>query len=131
MSSLWVGAVGAPTALAGLPGLLAYAQSLGLERWLRRPKRGVPSLVLALVWLVLAWRGTGRPHRLGQLDEPLLAALLGRARVPCAKTLRDGVACFPVREVRAAVEAAYRAELGRRRGRVWVALDAHQVPYWG
>jgi hypothetical protein len=81
------------------------------------------------VWLVLAWRGTGRPHRLGQLDEPLLSALLGR--VPCAKTLRVGLSRFPARAVRAAVEAAYAAELGRRGGRVWVAVDAHQVPSWG
>jgi hypothetical protein len=129
MASVPVGRLGAPTALAGLPALLAYAQSLGLERWLRRRTRGVPTLVQALVWLVLAWRGTGRPHRLSQLDEPLLGALLGR--VPCAKTLRDGLSRFPARAVRAAVEAAYAAELGRRPGRVWVAIDAHQVPYWG
>ena len=129
MVSLPVGRLGAPTALAGLPALLAYAQSLGLDRWLRRRRRGVPTLVQALVWLVLAWRGTGRPHRLGQLDEPLLAALLGR--VPCAKTLRAGLSRFPARAVRAAVEAAYAAELPRRTGRVWVAVDAHQVPYWG
>jgi hypothetical protein len=51
--------------------------------------------------------------------------------VPCAKTLRVGLGRFPARAVRAAVEAAYRAELGRRSGRVWVAVDAHQVPYWG
>jgi hypothetical protein len=129
MVSLPVGRFGAPTALAGLPALLAYAQSLGLERWLHRRPRGVPTLVRALVWLVLAWRGTGRPHRLGQLDEPLLGALLGR--VPCAKTLRAGLGRFPARAVRAAVGAAYAAELGRRAGRVWVAVDAHQVPYWG
>ena len=29
------------------------------------------------------------------------------------------------------VEAAYQAESPRRRGRIWVALDAHQLPYWG
>src|SRR5262245_42289730 len=110
MVSLPVGRFGAPTALAGLPALLAYAQSLGLERWLHRRTRGVPTLVQALVWLVLAWRGTGRPHRLSQVDEPLLGALLGR--VPCAKTLRDGLGRFPARAVR-------------------VAVDAHQVPYWG
>src|SRR5215207_4562511 len=125
MVSVPVGRFGAPTALAGLPALLCYAQSLGLERWLRRRRRGVPTLVQALVWLVLAWRGTGRPHRLGHLDEPLLGPL------PCAKTLRVGLTRFPARAVRAAVEAAYRAELGRRSGRVWVAVDAHQVPYWG
>jgi len=129
MASVPVGSLGTPTDLAGLPGLLCYAQALGLERWLRRRRRGVPTLVQALVWLVLAWRGTGRPHRLARLDEPLLGALLGR--VPCAKTLRVGLSRFPARAVRAAVEAAYAAELGRRAGRVWVAVDAHQVPYWG
>jgi hypothetical protein len=120
-----------PTALAGLPRLLAYAQSLGLERHLRRAKRGVPSLVAALLWLVLAWRGTGRPSRLEHLDEPLLAALLGRDRLPRAKTLRVALRRFPAKAVRAAVEAAYRAELGRRGAAVWVAVDAHQLPYWG
>jgi hypothetical protein len=35
------------------------------------------------------------------------------------------------KDVRAAVEAAYQAELPHRAGRVWAALDAHQVPYWG
>jgi hypothetical protein len=129
MASVPLGPLGTPTDLAGLPALLSYAQSLGLERWLRRRRRGVATLVQALVWLVLAWRGTGRPHRLAQLDEPLLGALLGR--LPCAKTLRAGLTRFPARAVRVAVEAAYRAELGRRSGRVWVAIDAHQVPYWG
>src|SRR5215216_647109 len=71
-----------PTNLASLPGLLAYAQGLGLERHLSRAKWGIPTLALALVWLVLAWRGTGRPERLDRLDEPLLAALLGRERRP-------------------------------------------------
>jgi hypothetical protein len=129
MASVPPGPRGTPTDLAGLPALLSYAQSLGLERWLRRRRRGVPTLVQALVWLVLAWRGTGRPHRLGQLETPLLTALLGP--LPCAKTLRVGLSRFPAKAVRAAVEAAYRAELGRRSGRVWVAVDAHQVPYWG
>jgi hypothetical protein len=121
----------APTNLAPLPRLLAYAQSLGLERHLSRAKRGIPTPVLALVWLVLAWRGTGRPHRLGQSDEPLLAALLGRARLPCAQTLHRSLERFAATQVRAAVEAAYLAELPRRSGRAWVAVDAHQVPYWG
>jgi hypothetical protein len=83
------------------------------------------------VWLVLAWRGTGRPHRLGLLDEPLLAALPGRARAPSAQTLRRSLRYFSAKAVRRAVEAAYLAELPRRTGRVWAALDAHQVPYWG
>jgi DDE family transposase len=120
-----------PTNLAPLPHLLAYAQSLGLERHLARAKRGIPTLALALVWLVLAWRGTGRPHRLRLLGEPLLAALLGRSRLPCAQTLHRSLAYFSAHDVRAAVEAAYRAELPRRTGRVWAAIDAHQLPYWG
>jgi hypothetical protein len=91
----------------------------------------VPSLALAPVWLILAWRGTGRPHRLGLLDEPLLAALLGRSRAPTARTLHRSLRHFPAKAVRQAVEAAYLAELPRRAGRVWAAVDAHQVPYWG
>jgi DDE family transposase len=120
-----------PTNLANVPRLLAYAQSLGLERHLSRAKRGLPTLALALVWLVLAWRGTGRPHRLGLLEEPLLAALLGRSRAPSAQTLHRSLAYFSAKAVRRAVEAAYLAELPRRSGRVWAAVDAHQVPYWG
>lgn len=75
-------APGPPTSpnLALLPCLLAYARGLGLERHLSRPKRGIPTLALAVVCLVLAWRGTGRTERLDLLDEPLLAALLGRGR---------------------------------------------------
>jgi hypothetical protein len=120
-----------PTNLAALPRLLSYAQSLKLERYLHRAKRGVPTLGLALVWLVLAWRGTGRPHRLGLLEEPLLAALLGRTRLPTAQTLHRSLRYFSAKAVRQAVEAAYLVELPRRSGRVWAALDAHQVPYWG
>jgi Transposase DDE domain len=121
----------APTNLAPLPRLLAYVQALGLERHLFRAKRGIPTLVLALVWLVLAWRGTGRPHRLGLVEEPLLAALLGHRRLPAAQTLHRSLDRFSAKAVRAAVEAAYGAELPRRTGRVWAAVDAHQVPYWG
>jgi hypothetical protein len=120
-----------PTNLAPLPALFAYTQGLGLERPLSRPKRGIPTLVLALLWLTLAWRGTGRPERVAALDEPFLAALLGLPALPDARTLHRSLARFPARALRAAVEAAYRAELGRRTGRVWVAVDAHQVPYWG
>jgi hypothetical protein len=111
--------------------LLAYAQSLGLERHLCRPKRGVPTLALALLWLVLAWRGSGRPEHLAHLDEPLLAALLGTARLPCPRTLRRSADHFAARDVRRAVEAAYLAGLPHRTGRVWAAVDAHQLPYWG
>jgi Transposase DDE domain len=124
-------AIPAPTHLAPLPRLLAYAQGLGLERYLSRAKRGIPTLVLALVWLVLAWRGTGRPHRLRLVDELLLAALLGRPRLPCAQTLHRSLGHFAAHDVRAAVEAAYLAELPRRAGRIWAAVDGHQVPYWG
>jgi hypothetical protein len=80
---------------------------------------------------VLAWRGTGRPERLDLLDEPLLVALLGRARRPTARTLLRSPGSFSAHGVRRAVEASYRAELPRRGGRVWAALDAHQLPYWG
>ncbi len=127
-----VSPVGAqPTNLAPLPRLLAYAQGLDLERHLSRPKRGISTLALALIWLVLAWRGTGRPERLDLLDEPLLAALLGRERRPAARTLLRSVGYLSAHDVRRAVEASYLAEVPRRAGRVWAALDAHQLPYWG
>ncbi len=119
-----------PTNVAPLPRLLAYAQALGLARHLHRPKRGLPTLALALLWLVLAWRGSGRPRHLEGLDEPLLATLLG-GRLPCPRTLRRSLAYFAAHDVRAAVEAAYLAALPRRTGRVWAAIDAHQLPYWG
>src|ERR687886_1614809 len=114
MQSVRSAAAVLPTALAGLPRLLAYTQALGLECFLLRPTRGIPSLVLALVWLVLAWRGTGRPHHVAELHEPLLAALLGRERLPSATTLYRSLHRFPAQAVRAAVEAAYRAELPSR-----------------
>ena len=95
-----------PTNLAAVPRLLAYAQGLKLERHLFRAKRGIPTLALALVWLILAWRGTGRPHRLGLLDEPLLAARLGRSRAPSARTLHRSLHSFPATALRQAVEAA-------------------------
>ena len=112
-----------PTNLAALPRLLAYAQALKLERHLCRAKRGIPTLALALMWLVLAWRGTGRPHRLGLLEEPLLAALLGRDRLPTAQTLHRSLRYLSAKAVRQAVEAAYRARrapgavLGARQAR--------------
>lgn len=120
-----------PTNLAPLPELLAYTQSLGLEGQLQRAKRGLSALAAALLWLVLAWRGSGRPDHLDRLGEPFLAALLGLARLPCARTLRRSLAAFSSRRLRAAVETAYLSELPRRRGRIWVAIDAHQAPYWG
>lgn len=131
MASVPTVATALPTNAAPLVGLLAYAQTLGLERHLRRAKRGIPTLALALVWLVLAWRGTGRSHRLGQVAEPLLPALLGLPRLPTAKTLQQSLGYFSAKALRAAVETAYLAELRSRSGRVWAAIDAHQMPYWG
>ena len=71
-----------PTNLGNLPRLLAYAQGPGLERHLYRAKRAVPALAPALVWLMLAWRGTGQSHRLEVLDAPLLAALQDADQLP-------------------------------------------------
>src|SRR3954469_23072160 len=112
-----------PTNAAPLPRLFAYTTSLGLERFRDRRKRGLTTLVLRLVWLTLAWRGTGRPHHIGLLQEPLLTALLGVDRLPTAQTLHRALAYFSAHDVRAALEAAYQAELPRRRGRIWAALD--------
>jgi hypothetical protein len=83
------------------------------------------------LWPALAWLGTGRPFHLDDLTEPSLAASLGGARLPRARTVRRGLARPAAGDVRAAVEAAYRAELPRRAGRVWAALDAHRVPHRG
>ena len=123
-----------PTNVAPLARLLAYVQSLGLERHLHRPKRGVSTLALSLLWLYLAWRGSGRPYHLAPGADPLLPALVGCPHLPTPKTLSRSLAYFPAKAVREAVEAAYQAsqaELPHRSGRVWVALDAHQLPYWG
>ena len=130
-SVLAAGAPVQPTNVAPLPRLFAYTTSLGLERFLDRRKRGLSTLVLSLVWLTLAWRGSGRPHHLRLLREPLLAALLGVDRLPTAQTLHRALAHFAAHDLRAALEAAYRAELPRRAGRNWAALDSHQLPYWG
>jgi DDE family transposase len=120
-----------PTNAAPLARLFAYTQTLGLERWLARRKRGVSTLVLSLLWLTLAWRGSGRPYHLSLLQEPLLVALLDVPHLPTAETLRRSLPYFPAQALRHAVETAYLAELPRRAGRVWAALDAHQLPYWG
>src|SRR3954468_7050819 len=92
-----------PTNAAPLPRLLAYVQALGLESHLRRPKRGLPTLTLALLWLVLAWRGSGRPAHLARLEEPALTALPGCRRLPCPRTLQRSLARFAARDVRRAV----------------------------
>ena len=120
-----------PTHVAPLGELLAYTQGLDLTRYLARRKRGVSTLALSIVWLVLAWLGTGRPHHLRLLADPLLVALLGLPRLPTPQTLHRSLAQFAAHDVRAAVEAAYSAELARRPGRIWAALDAHHLPYWG
>ena len=120
-----------PTNAVPLARLFAYTQSLDLHTHLDRRKRGVATLALSLVWLALAWRGSGRPHQLSLLTEPLLAALVGLARLPAPQTLHRSLAYFSAHAVRTAVETAYLAELPRRSGRVWAALDAHQLPYWG
>ena len=120
-----------PTNAVPLARLFAYTQSLDLHEHLERHKRGVSTLALSLVWLALAWRGSGRPHQLSLLTEPLLAALVGLARLPAPQTLHRSLAYFSAHAVRAAVETAYLAELPRRAGRIWAALDAHQLPYWG
>jgi hypothetical protein len=104
---------------------------LGLERSLGRRKRGLSPLVLGLVSLTLAWRGSGRPHHIGLVREPLLAALLRVDRLPTAQTLHRALAYFSAHDVRAAVEASYLTELPRRAGRIWAALDSHHLPYWG
>ena len=51
--------------------------------------------------------------------------------MPTPRTLSRSLAYFSAKGLREAVEAAYQAELPRRSGWVWVALDAHQLPYWG
>lgn len=120
-----------PTDLARLPKLMAYTQSLGLERHLHRPKRGIPTLALALLWLALAWRGSGRPYHLGHYEEPFLAALIGRHRLPCDQTLYRSLAYFSPKALRRAVEETYLHSRQDLPGKVWVAVDTHQVPYWG
>jgi len=55
-----------PTDLAALPELLAYSQSLGLERHLHRRKRDISTLAVCLLWLCLVWgraRSRRRPRR--------------------------------------------------------------------
>jgi hypothetical protein len=125
-----------PTRFAPLPRLLAYTQTVGLEPYLRRAKRGLSTLASALLWLVLAWQGSGRPSHLdAQAQEPLVVALGGAERLPCAKTLARSLQHFSAKALRAAVEHAYLATLPHPRSegerRVWAAVDAHQIPSWG
>ena len=55
-----------------------------------------------------------RPHRLSWLDEPLLAVLLGRARVPCPKTLREGLGSLPANAVRGKFYRPVKAQVTAR-----------------
>lgn len=120
-----------PTDLAALPELLAYTQRLDLTPQLQRPKRGLSTLAASVLWLCLAWRGSGRPYHLEHLHEPLLAAIIGRPRLPTPQTLYRSLSYFSAKAMREAVETAYRAGLEHREGKIWVAIDTHQVPYWG
>jgi hypothetical protein len=120
-----------PTSLAALPELLAYSQQLGLDRHLARPKRGLSTLAASLLWLCLAWRGSGRPSHLTYLDEPFLGAIIGRHRLPTPRTLYRSLAYFSAHALRQTVQEAYLATLPHRPGKVWVAVDTHQIPYWG
>src|SRR5438270_7920437 len=120
-----------PTALAALPDLLSYAQHLGLDHHLIRPKRGLSTLAASILWLCLAWRNSGRPYHLAHLDEPFLAAIIGRPQLPTPRTLYRSLSYYSARAVRQAVQDAYLATLPHRSGKVWVAIDTHQIPYWG
>jgi hypothetical protein len=120
-----------PTALAALPDLLCYTQHLGLDRHLIRPKRGLSTLAASILWLCLAWRSSGRPYHLVHLDEPFLATIIGRPRLPTPRTLYRSLAYYSARALRLAVQDAYLATLPYREGKIWVAVDTHQIPYWG
>lgn len=120
-----------PTALAALPELLAYTERQTLSGHLGRSKRGLPTLAASILWLCLAWRGSGRPYHLSHLDEPFLAAIIGRHRLPSPRTLYRSLAYFSAHALRQAVQDAYLATLPHREGKIWAAVDTHQIPYWG
>ena len=120
-----------PTALAALPALLRYTQQRGLAQHLHRPKRGLSTLAASILWLCLAWRSSGRPYHLAHLDEPFLAAIIGRPRLPTPRTLYRSLAYYSAHALRQAVQDAYLATLPHRTGKIWVAVDTHQIPYWG
>src|SRR5438270_11877059 len=109
-----------PTDLAALPDLLPYTEQLGLERYLHRPKRGLSTLAASLLWLCLAWRGSGRPYHLSHLDEPFLAAIIGRPQLPTPRTLYRSLAYYSAHALRLAVQDAYQATLAHRSGKIWV-----------
>jgi hypothetical protein len=120
-----------PTSLAALPALLAYTHQLPLDQHLQRRKRGLSTLAASLLWLCLAWRGSGRPYHLSHLDEPFLASIIGWHRLPTPRTLYRSLTYFSAHALRQAVQDAYLATLSHRSGKVWAAVDTHQIPYWG
>lgn len=61
----------------------------------------------------------------------MLAALIGRHRLPSDQTLYRSLASFSAKALRRAVEDAYLQSRSVLPGTVWVAVDTHQVPYWG
>src|SRR5579884_1989480 len=120
-----------PTSLAALPALLAYTHQLSLEGHLHRSKRGLSTLAASLLWLCLAWGGSRRPYHLAQLHDPFLAAIIGRHRLPTPRSLYRSLASFSAHALRQAVQDASLATLSHRTGKVWVAVDTQQIPYWG
>lgn len=118
------------TSLACLPRLVSYSQQVLAKGAFLRAGRGVPLWSLALLWLVLAWRGSGRATHLPYVADGVLALLAGLSTLPCSKTLARSLHRFPVRALRQALEAQYLATVPRR-SRRWVALDTHQLPFWG
>src|SRR5947209_3069738 len=120
-----------PTDLAALPALQSYAEQLGLDCHLTRPKCGLSTLAASVLWLCLAWRGSGRPYHFCHLDEPFLAAIIGRPQLPTPRTLYRSLAYYSAHALRQAVQDAYLATLPHRSGKIWAAVDTHQIPYWG
>lgn len=118
------------TGLAPLPLLLAYTERVLPKSAFVSTGRGVSTVGMALLWLVLAWRGSGRPSHLRLLVDAVIAVLVGLSVLPCPKTLARSLDRFAVRPLRHMLEAQYRTTRPRR-ARRWVALDAHQLPFWG
>lgn len=118
------------TSLACLPKLLSYTQQVLPKEAFVRPGRGVSLWSLALIWLVLAWRGSGRATHLPYFADAVLAVLVGLTALPCSKTLARSLSRCAVRPIRRALEDQYLTTVPKH-DRRWVALDTHQVPFWG
>jgi hypothetical protein len=112
-----------PTYLTPLPHLMACAQRLGLEQYLSRPKHGCSTLILAIAWLVLAWRGSGRPYQVRYLADPLHAALLGREQLPSAKTFARSLAYYAVKDVCATADGRLPPDREGQAGRGMVVAE--------